>query len=331
MYGRSFRSWRAAFAFGTALLSCLAQAGAETTLEAQQTSRGPWGRDYFPNTVVFTHEGKPVRFYDDLVAGKMIVASFIYTSCPDICPLITARLAEVQDKLGEAKRDFHFISISVDPARDTPDALKRYAEAFRIKENWTLITGKPDEVKAIGRKLGERGRRLSEHQNDIVLGNDITGEWGRDSAFTDINALALTIRSMDPKWRDQVRNLNTASAPRGDGNRPGQELFAKACAVCHTLGKGEKVGPDLIDVTSRRSKAWLTGFISSPSRMRASQDPTALALAARYPSVRMPNIGLAEHDAGDLIAYIEAMSYAAKGTATGQTTTPSGTSGHAHH
>ena len=331
MYGRLIRSCRAALALGTAVLICLAQAGAETTVDAPAAGSGRWGRDYFPNTVVFTQEGKPVRFYDDLIAGKMVVVSFIYTSCPDICPLVTARLAEVQDRLAEAKRDFHFISISVDPARDTPDALKRYAEAFRIKENWTLITGRPDEVKAIGRKLGERGRRLTEHQNDIVLGNDVTGEWARDSAFTDINALALTIRSMDPRWRAQVRSLNTASAPRGDGNKPGQELFAKACAVCHTVGKGDKVGPDLIDITSRRSKAWLAGFISSPSRMRAAQDPTALELAARYPSVRMPNIGLAEHDAGDLIAYIEAMTYAAKGTATGQTTPPAGAVGHAHH
>lgn len=329
MYGIFMRSCRSALAFGMTVLISLAHADAETIGEASPTNR--WGRDYFPNTVVFTQAGKPVHFYDDLIRGKMVIASFIYTSCPDICPLVTARLAEVQDKLGEAKRDFHFISISVDPSRDSTDALKRYAEAFHIKENWTLITGKPDEVKAIGRKLGERGRRLTEHQNDIVLGNDTTGEWARDSAFTDINALALTIRSMDPNWRAQARALNTASAPRGDGNKPGQELFGKACAVCHTVGKGDKVGPDLLDVTSRRSKDWLTGFISSPSRMRASNDPTALELAAQYPSVRMPNIGLAAHDASDLIAYIEAMTYAAKGTATGQTTPPADAGGLAHH
>src|SRR5262245_27302386 len=70
-----------------------------------------WGADYFPNVELTTHEGKSVRFFDDLIAGKVVMINFIYTSCPDACPLETARLAEVQDVLGErVGRDVFFYS-----------------------------------------------------------------------------------------------------------------------------------------------------------------------------------------------------------------------------
>jgi len=60
-----------------------------------------WGKSYFPNLPVVTHEGKTLHFYDDLIKGKIVLIDFIYTTCTDICPLTTARLARVQDRLGD--------------------------------------------------------------------------------------------------------------------------------------------------------------------------------------------------------------------------------------
>ena len=87
-------------------------------------------------------------------------------------------------------------------------------------------------------------------------------------------------------------------------SQPGQALFKKMCAPCHTIGVGDRVGPDLRGVTARRDKPWLEEFIQNPSKMRAKNDPTALALAAEYPAVRMPAVGLAPADAADLISYL---------------------------
>src|SRR5262249_44443966 len=56
------------------------------------TQSRPWSEGYFPNLPVVTQDGRTVRFYDDLIKGRMVIVSFIYTSCPDICPLTTARL-----------------------------------------------------------------------------------------------------------------------------------------------------------------------------------------------------------------------------------------------
>jgi mono/diheme cytochrome c family protein len=119
-----------------------------------------------------------------------------------------------------------------------------------------------------------------------VIGNDATGEWQRDSVFGDIDCLAMTVRSLDPKWRDQVRApVQTASSNTGlaMSSQPGQALFKKMCAPCHTIGVGDRVGPDLRGVTTRREQPWLAAYIQNPAQLRAKQDAVGLALAAEYP------------------------------------------------
>ena len=274
---------------------------------AQAQSR--WGEGYFPNLPVVTQDGKTLRFYDDLLKGKIVVINFIYTSCQDICPIATARLAQVEDKLGEQMgRDYFFISMTVDPEHDTPERLKEYADAFGAGPGWFFVTGRPDDIRAINYKLGERSRSLSEHRNEIVLGNEPQGQWQRDNVFGDLDRVATAIRNMNPKWRDEVRTV--PSSPLGNtglpmSNQPGDALFRKLCAPCHTIGVGDRVGPDLRGVTQRRDHAWLSSFIRNPARMRAQQDPVALELAAKFPAVRMPGLGLHESDAADLINYLE--------------------------
>ncbi len=218
----------------------------------------PWGESYIPNTTVMTQRGKPVKFYDDLVKGKIVIISFIYTSCTDICPLTTARIAQLEEKLGDmVGREVFLISMTVDPETDTPERLKEYAERFGAGPGWSFVTGKPADIRAINYKFGDRSGVISEHRNEIVMGNDATGEWQKDSVFGDIDRLALTVRSLDPKWHDQVRppqNMADHTA-HGHERQPGQALFKKMCAPCHTIGVGDRVGPDLRGVTARRDTA----------------------------------------------------------------------------
>src|SRR5499427_5064416 len=270
----------------------------------------PWGEGYIPKLPVVTQDGKTVRFYDDLIKGKIVIISFIYTSCTDICPLTTARLAQVEDKIGDlVGKDIFMLSMSVDPERDTPQRLKEYSEAFQTGPGWTFVTGKPEDIRAINFKFGERSQILSEHRNEIVLGNDATGEWQRDSAFADVNRLIMTIKALDVKWRNQVHTPERSSAGNAAlamSDQPGQALFKKICAPCHTIGVGDRVGPDLRGVTARRERAWLSAYIQNPARLRAARDPAALALAEKYRAVRMPALGAAQNDAADLIAYLDA-------------------------
>jgi protein SCO1/2 len=266
---------------------------------------------YFPDVPVVLEDGTTVRF-PDLLKGKLVVISFFYTNCPDLCPLTTARLARIKDELGDAVgRDVFFLSLSVDPAHDTPELVKAYAEAFDAGPGWHFVTGRPEDMTAITYKLGDRSQEqgLNGHRNEILITYEPSGEWARSSALGELDSVVTAIHDMDPTWRAQV-HLPTAQAT-GDRAymvstaRPGQALFTKLCAACHTVGGGDRVGPDLRGVTARREHDWLTTFIANPIKMLAKKDPAALELAQRFPGVRMPFLGLSPGDIADLIAYLD--------------------------
>jgi len=288
----------------TAALAALAILSAATTGDAQMR-RGP---EFFPNLPVVNQNGETLKFYDDLIKDKIVIVMFIYTSCTDICPLTTARMTLIEDKLGPAiGRDIFIVSMTVDPEVDTPEKLKAYSKSFATGPGWTFVTGKPEDIRAINYRLGERSKILSDHRNEIVLGNDVTGEWQRDNVMGDLDRVVTTIREMDPKWRAQVqpaaRNsaMNTGLAM---GTQPGQAMYKKICAPCHTIGVGDKVGPDLRGVTERRDHAWLARYLRNPPAMLAMNDPVARELAAKFDPVRMPNLRLSEQDADDLISFL---------------------------
>lgn len=307
---RSRRAWQTAIAVVTLLVIA---AGVHIIMQADggrtdQAAAARWGKSYLPNVSVVDHHGTKIKFYDDLIAGKIVVINFIYTSCRSVCPVVLSRLREVQDRLqaSPTAHPIHFISISIDPIPDTPEKLMQQAKAFNITSNWTLVTGPPENIDVIRYKLGERsGQALALHKNEVLMFNDTTGSWSRDSAFSDLGVLAMNIRAMDPAERAIVHNVALATATADVAHdRPGQALFAKVCAGCHTIGQGHKAGPDLAGIIERRDSDWLTKFLMAPEKMHAAGDPVARELKAQFPYVRMPNLGLGEEDAGDLIAYL---------------------------
>ena len=285
-------------------------AGLFTTGTATASPKGAtWGEKYFPNLPVVTQDGKKLNFYDDLIKDKKVVVSFIYTNCPDICGLTTARLAEVQKRLGKlVGTEVNFYSISLDPQNDTPKALKAYAKAFHAGSGWLFLTGKPNDLALIRYKLGERSRYLAEHRNFIILGNDQTGEWSRTSIMTNLDLVASQIRELDPQFlnghQQRAVNLRSNKAYRLSST-PGEALFFKACATCHTFGMGDHVGPDLAGVTERRDHDWLVRFMMDPEVLVAQKDPLAVALDNKFKGVKMPDLSLSKDDAADLIAYFK--------------------------
>src|ERR1044072_1444738 len=165
--------------------------------------RGPY---FLPNLPVPDQDGRQLRFYDDLIKDKIVVIMFIYTSCTDICPITTARMTQIEDKLVDVLgRDIFIVSLTVDPVTDTPERLKAYSKAFGTGPGWSFVTGRPEDIRAINYRLGERSKVLSAHRNEIVLGNDRTGEWQRDNVMGDLDRVVASIREMDPEYRDQVR------------------------------------------------------------------------------------------------------------------------------
>jgi protein SCO1 len=274
--------------------------------------RGDGTGTYVPNLPVVTQDGKVFQFWDDLIKAKIFVISFFYTSCTQICPLATARLSELQELLGDALgRDIFFYTISVDPEHDTPERLKSYAQAMQAGPGWLFLTGLPEDIKVIRDKLGDRAKAFNEHRNEVLLGNGATGEWQRDNPLSDLPRLAMTIRAMRSDSRAERANPAQVGGQVG-GSTPTANpssmhaMFAKACAGCHSIGRGDRVGPDLAGVAERRQTEWLMRFIANPDSLRRQKDPIALALMHKYPTVRMPAMGISEAEALELLAYIQA-------------------------
>ncbi len=107
-----------------------------------------------PDFALTSQDGARVTLKD--FRGKAVAVTFIYTSCADICPLLTDKMARIQDELGA---DFGtrvtFVSITVDPERDTPEVLKDYAEMFGADlAGWAFLTGTPEEIREVVRRYG---------------------------------------------------------------------------------------------------------------------------------------------------------------------------------
>jgi protein SCO1/2 len=140
--------------------------------------------DQFSNILLYTQHGKPVRFYDDLVKGKTVVINFMFTTCGDTCPANTAEMARINDLLGQGiGRDIIMLSLSIDPAADTPARLKQYWESFGAKPGWLFLTGKPGEVDRLRRELGAYDldpaidANPTQHAGYVIVGNDRTDRW----------------------------------------------------------------------------------------------------------------------------------------------------------
>jgi protein SCO1/2 len=107
-----------------------------------------------PPFALTSQEGMPVTLGD--LRGKVVALTFIYTACPDICPLLTQKMVEVQDELGaDFGAKIAFVSISLDPEHDTPEVLKDYAQFWGAKlEGWSFLTGSPEAVRDVTRHYG---------------------------------------------------------------------------------------------------------------------------------------------------------------------------------
>ena len=96
--------------------------------------------------------------------------------------------------------------------------------------------------------------------------------------------------------------LAPLGALQGQAN-PGRQLFQTACAVCHTIGGGRLVGPDLAGISERRSEAWIIGWVQHSQRMVAAKDPDAVAIFAQFNGLLMPDMPFSDDQIRAMIAY----------------------------
>jgi protein SCO1 len=153
-------------------------------------------RKHFPNVLLINQDKKKVRFYDDLIKGKIVVIQFMFSNCERLCPMVTPNLVQVQKELRKRSPDeVSIISITVDPDRDTPEVLNAYAKKFHVKAGWQFLTGSKSDTERIRRELGlyYPEDQQFEHMNMITIGKEPTGQWLSMRALNKPDVIVYTV------------------------------------------------------------------------------------------------------------------------------------------
>jgi protein SCO1 len=115
-----------------------------------------------------TDQGGKIFQFKDL-RGKVVVVAFAYTTCPDVCPLITAALRQVQTHLSnEERKNSHLLTVTTDPEIDSPKVLTAYAKRYGAELNgWSFLTGDPSTLQSVWKNFGvgvkRQARGLVDH------------------------------------------------------------------------------------------------------------------------------------------------------------------------
>src|SRR5688572_8850866 len=147
-------------------------------------SRGP---EFFTNSLLRTHDGREVRFYDDLIKDKVVAINFMYTQCEGICPKSTMNLVKLQKALGErVGREIFMYSISLKPEEDDTEKLKQYVADHGVGSGWLFLTGDDFDLTTIRVRLSDRTANwgnpaidfdIEEHTGMLTCINDRQDRW----------------------------------------------------------------------------------------------------------------------------------------------------------
>jgi protein SCO1 len=133
-----------------------------------------------PDVTVLDEDGREVRFYSDLVKGKIVAINFIFTTCTTVCPPLGATFARLQRSINpDLSKEVRLISISVDPAVDTPERLKAWAGKFGAQPGWKLVTGSKTELDKLLRALGGYTAQKEDHTPTVLIGDAQRNKWTR--------------------------------------------------------------------------------------------------------------------------------------------------------
>lgn len=172
-------------AVGLALVAVLALLGSAPALAADAPAAAAppseRARGYFGDHVLTDQDGKPHRFYSDLLQGRVVLINVIFTNCPSACPMMTERLKLVRKRLGpQFGEDIHFLSLSVDPARDTPEAMKRFAQRHGVDEpGWRFLVADAKAMQALLSRLGQWTDSPEDHTTLLIAGNAAKAHWAK--------------------------------------------------------------------------------------------------------------------------------------------------------
>ena len=181
-----------------AILSIASAPVVAGTATADKAAAEEKARDYFSNVELVDQNGQRLKFYDEVLKDNIVVISFIFTNCQSACPLMTRNLTMIRDMLREdERRDIQFVSISIDPLRDTPSAMKEFARKHDADiEGWLWLTGQPDDVNYITKRLGSYTDDPEMHTTTLLAANVPNAHWTKIEPNVPPNGVVARLRML---------------------------------------------------------------------------------------------------------------------------------------
>jgi cytochrome oxidase Cu insertion factor (SCO1/SenC/PrrC family) len=163
-----------------------------------QESEEDKARNYFTDTQVIDQNGNKLRFYTDVLRERVVLISFMFTNCEYACPMQAQKLKQARALMVPAIRDeVWYVTLSVDPERDTPQAMKQFAENQGLDESrWLFLTGEKQNVELLIKKLGQYTPDIEAHTTLMLAGNDRTRHWTRVLPMVPPDGIAQQLRAL---------------------------------------------------------------------------------------------------------------------------------------
>jgi protein SCO1/2 len=150
-----------------------------------------------PDTVLTDQHGRSARFKSQTVADRLVLVTFIYTTCTTVCPPLSALFADLQQRLGErVGSEVSLISITVDPLRDTPLRLKAYAAQYNAGPGWSFLGGSKQAVDEVLTAFDVYTPNFADHPSVVLVGDPRTGEWTRFFGFPGSDQILARVRQL---------------------------------------------------------------------------------------------------------------------------------------
>ena len=147
---------------------------------AQPSSGTQDAKTWFTDTPLQDQNGNTLRFYSDALKDRVVLLNVIFTSCTDACPLITQKLKEVREALGDKADGVTFISLTSDPLRDTPAVLKAYTLKQGVDEpHWLFLTGDKAQIDLVLSRIGQILPSPEQHSTQLIVGDVANKRWSK--------------------------------------------------------------------------------------------------------------------------------------------------------
>ncbi|MBV7481232.1 SCO family protein [Pseudomonas sp. PDM31] len=155
-------------------------ASATAAANAQPATGTRDAKTWFTDTPLQDQNGNTLRFYSDALHNRVVLLNVIFTSCNDACPLITRKLKEVREVLGDKADGITFISLTSDPLRDTPAVLKAYTLKQGVDDpHWLFLTGDKAQMDLVLGRIGQIVPTPEQHSTQLIVGDVANKRWSK--------------------------------------------------------------------------------------------------------------------------------------------------------